>query len=559
MNARFFPAIEWLRHYQRRDLKHDLSAGLTVAIMLVPQGMAYAMLAGLPPVIGLYSSTLPLLAYAFLGTSRQLAVGPVAMVSLLVYVGASNLASPGSPDYVSLVLLLTLMTGLIQFMFGVLRMGFIVNFLSHAVISGFTSAAAIVIGLSQLKHLLGVKLSGQHSVFQLLYEAAQKIHQANILTVFIGLISIGVLVYFKKNNPKFPAPLVVVAVSTLVVYGFHLERYGVSIVGSVPSGIPKPSFPAFNAELIQTLFPVSITIVFVGFMESIAVAQSIAAKERYKVNANQEFIGLGVANIVSSLFSGYPVTGGFSRTAVNYQAGAKTGLASMITAVLVILTLLFLTPVFYYLPNAVLAAIIMVAVYGLIDIEEARHLLKLKKIDGWTLLLTFVCTLVLGIEQGILIGVVFSLMVFIWRSAHPHTAELGYIKAQDVFLNVDRFPEAKTFPHTLILRIDASMFFANMRFIENRLRGCLVDKSDVTYVVFDLSGVNDIDAVAISGLRDLIYEYREQGIQFAFSGMKGPVRDLFIRAECQKACGHKVEYQTLHHVLQELGKFDSVR
>ncbi len=553
MIEKYIPAIGWLKQYRKQDLTSDLSAGVTVAIMLVPQGMAYAMLAGLPPVIGLYSSTLPLLAYALFGSSRQLAVGPVAMISLLVYVGASELASPESAEYLFLVFLLALMTGIIQVVFGLFRLGFLVNFLSHAVISGFTSAAAIIIGLSQLKHLFGVQLSGQHSIFHLIYEAAQKINQINPITFVIGLVSIVILVVFKKKKPHFPAPLVVVIVSTILVYALRLDTYEVTIVSQVPQGLPSPLLPTFNIDSFITLFPIAMTIVFVGFMESIAVAQSIAAKEKYKLNANQEFIGLGMANIVGSVFSGYPVTGGFSRTAVNYQAGAKTGLAGVITAILIILTLLFLTPLFYYLPNAVLAAIIIVAVYGLIDVQEAIHLFKLKLVDGWTLLLTFLCTLTLGIEKGIIIGVVFSLLVLIWRSSHPHIAELGYVEKEDVFLNIKRFPEAKTFTNALILRVDAAMFFANTRFIEDRLRECLVDKPDVTWVVFDLSGVNDIDAVAISDLRELISEYQKQGIQFAFAGMKGPVRDLFIKAGWQKTCGHKIEYRSLHHVLQDLG------
>jgi SulP family sulfate permease len=555
MLTKYIPAIGWLRNYHRKNLNGDLSAGVTVAIMLVPQSMAYAMLAGLPPVIGLYSSTLPLIVYALFGTSRQLAVGPVAMVSLLVYVGTSQLATPGSSEYVSLVLLLTLMTGLIQWILGLLRMGFIVNFLSHAVISGFTSAAAIVIGLSQLKHLLGIKLSSHHSIFSLLFEAVQKMHQIHLITFFLGLGSIGLLVLLKKNASRFPAPLLVVVISTMLVYIFRLDRYGVNIVGNVPGGIPKPSFPALNLESIRILLPSAFTIVFVGFMESIAVAQSIAVKEKYTVNANQEFFGLGLANIASALLSGYPVTGGFSRTAVNYQAGARTGLASVITAILIIGTLLFLTPLFYYLPNSVLAAIIMVAVYGLVDLKEARRLFKLKKVDGWTLLLTFLWTLTLGIEQGIILGVLFSLLVFIWRSAHPHMAELGYVESEKAFLNIKRFAEAKTFPGTLILRVDAAMFFANTRFIENHVRESLVEKPEVTHVVFDLSAVNDIDAVAISELQDLVMTYREQGVQFAFAGMKGPVRDLFLKAGWQKTCGHKIEYRSLYHVMQDLGKF----
>ncbi len=553
MLARYIPALTWLRAYQYDDFKSDFSAGLTVAIMLVPQGMAYAMLAGLPPVMGLYACTLPLIIYALFGTSRQLAVGPVAMVSLLASVGVSKLAGPGSKDYLSLMLLLTFMTGVLQLLLGVLRMGFVVNFLSHAVISGFTSAAAIVIGLSQLKHLLGIPLESQENIFALLYEAGRKIHQTHLLTFLIGVSSIAILLWFKKKRSRFPAPLVIVFFGSLEVFAFHLEQYGVKIVGKVPQGIPTPFFPAFSLISMEALLPAAITIVFVGFIESFAVAQSIATKERYKVDANQELLGLGAANLVSALFSGYVVTGGFSRTAVNYQAGARTGLASIITAMFIILTLLFFTPLFYYLPNAVLAAIVMVAVSGLIDVQELGHLFRLKPVDGWTLALTFACTLILGIEDGILIGVVFSLLVFIWRSSHPHTAELGYVKAQNAFLNVKRFPDAQTFSNTLILRVDAAMFFANTRFIENHLRNCLVDRPAVKYVIFDLSGVNDVDAVALHALHELVHEFRSQGIEFAFAGMKGPVRDLFEKAGWQEKCGHKIAYHTLSQVLNDLG------
>ncbi|MBD3305381.1 sulfate permease [candidate division KSB3 bacterium] len=555
MLKHYLPVIDWLGHYDRRHLPHDLTAGVTVAIMLVPQAMAYAMLAGLPPVIGLYASTVPVVAYAVFGTSRQLAVGPVAIVSLLVYVGTSPLAEPGSSEYLSLTLLLAFTTGIVQLVLGVLRLGFLVNFLSHAVISGFTSAAAIVIGLSQLKHLLGVQLSREHSIFQVVYQAGRNIGQTNLMTLGIGVASIVLLLVFKKHYPRFPAPLLVVALGTLSVYAFQLQTLGVAIVGEVPQGMPTPSLPPLSLESVKVLLPTTLTIVFVGFMESIAVAQSLASKEKYKVEANQEFIGLGAANIVSALFSGYPVTGGFSRTAVNYQAGAKTGLAGMITAALMMLTLLFLTPLFYYLPKSVLAAIIMVAVSGLIDVQEAVKLFRLKPVDGWTLLLTFLCTLMWGVEQGIILGVVFSLVVFIWRSAHPHTAELGYIEADGTFLNIERFPAAKTFPKTLILRIDAALFFANMRFIEHLLRDRLVERPEVTQVVLDLSGVNDVDAVAIDTLKELVETHRDQGIRFEFAGMKGPVRDLFVQAEWEELCGHRIEYRSLPQVLSDLGVF----
>ncbi|MGI8866020.1 MAG: SulP family inorganic anion transporter, partial [Rubrobacteraceae bacterium] len=466
MFEKIIPAVGWLRRYKREDLGGDFSAGLIVAVMLIPQGMAYAMLAGLPPVVGLYASTIPLILYALFGSSRHLAVGPVALVSLLTLTGVSALAKPGSGEFVALAALLALMVGVIQFGLGLLRAGFVVNFLSHAVISGFTSAAAIVIGLSQLKHLLGVDLESTNSVFILLWQAAQKLGEVNLITLGIGLASIAALVLFRKVAPRFPAPLLVVTLSTLAVYVFGLQDRGVGIVGDVPQGVPSFALPAFGLDSVTSLLTIALTISFVGFMESIAVAKSIANREKYKVDANRELVSLGLANVAGSMFSAYPVTGGFSRSAVNYQSGARTPLASIITAVLIVMTLLFFTPLFYYLPNAVLAAIVMVAVYGLIDFMEPVKLFKVKKVDGWTLLITFAATLLIGIEQGILVGVAFSLALFIWRSAYPHTTEVGYLPEEDVFRNVTRYPEAQTFPNTLVVRVDASLYFANAAFWE---------------------------------------------------------------------------------------------
>ena len=553
MLQKIIPALEWLRNYKREDLKGDLTAGLIVAIMLVPQGMAYAMLAGLPPVVGLYASTLPLIVYVLFGSSRQLAVGPVAMMSLLVFAGVSPLAPPGSEKYVSLVLLLSLMVGVIQFCLGLFRAGFIVNFLSHAVISGFTSAAAILILLSQLHHLFGIPSSGGHSAMTVMQGVIQGMGGFHPATLGIGLASIVILVIFKRKRPNFPAPIIVVAASTLVVYFFGLDQSGVKIVGHVPKGLPSFSIPEWSVESLEVLFPAALTILFIGFMESISIAEWVAAREKYKIDSNRELVGLGLANVTASFFSAYPVTGGFSRTAVNYQAGAKTGLASLITAAVILLTLLLFTSFFYHLPHAVLAAIVAVAVAGLIDVKGARHLLNLRKMDGWTTILTFVATLVLGSEKGIMIGVVFSLFVFIWRSSHPHTAELGYLEGEDVFRNVRRFPEAKLYPEALILRVDASLYFANMAFLEDFLRGRIVEKPDVKWIIMELSGVNDIDAVAVDRLSDIMDNYREQGIQFVFAGMKGPVRDLVSKAGWREKYGKQCEYLSLQHALKGLG------
>lgn len=547
------PAVGWLRRYRREDLGGDLSAGLIVAVMLIPQGMAYAMLAGLPPVVGLYASTIPLLIYALFGSSRQLAVGPVAIVSLLTLTGVSALAEPGSGEFVALAALLALMVGVIQFGLGLLRAGFVVNFLSHAVVSGFTSAAAIVIGLSQLKHLLGVELEDTHSVLVLLWNAAQKLGEVNPITLTIGLASIALLVLLRKITPRFPAPLLVVALSALAVYVFGLHEMGVSIVGDVPQGVPSFALPAFSIDSVTMLLTIALTISFVGYIESIAVARSIANREKYKVDANKELVGLGLANVAGSVFSAFPVTGGFSRSAVNYQAGARTQLASVITAVLVILTLLFFTPLFYYLPNAVLAAIVMFAVYSLIDLREPVRLFKIKKADGWTLLITFAATLFIGIEQGILVGVALSLALFIWRSAYPHTTEIGYLPEEDVFRNVNRYPETQTFPNTLIARVDRSLYFANTAFWENWLNAATLNRPDLRYLILDFSAVNDVDAVALETLEDLIESLEERDVELHIAGMKGPVRDIVEKAGWMQKFGNNISHLSVQHALKTLG------
>jgi len=552
MIEKIIPAFGWLPTYKRSDLTGDLSAGLIVAIMLVPQAMAYAMLAGLPPVIGLYSSTVPLIVYALFGSSRQLAVGPVAMVSLLVFVGASKMSKPGTEEYISLIILLSLMVGVIQFAMGLFRMGFLVNFLSDAVINGFTSAAAIVIMVSQLKHLLGVKLSGGFTPLNVLLETGQRIGEINIITLAIGLASIAVLVIFRKKKPHFPANILVVIGAALSVYLLHLHELGVEIIGSVPKGLPGFSVPTFSLNSMVVLLPTAMTIFFVAFMESISIGKLIAVKENYKIDSNQELKGLGLANMVGSFFSAYPVTGGFSRTAVNYQAGARTALASIITGGIIILTLLFLTPLFFYLPKAVLAAIIIVAVFGLIDVREAKHYFKVKQMDGWILVLSFVATLTLGIEQGILIGIVFSLLVFIWRSSHPHAAVLGFLEKENVFRNIKRFPEVKTYPEVLILRVDASLYFANMSFFKDKLQESILDKPEVRWIVIDMSGVNDIDAVAINTIDKMMENYKEMGITFAFAGTKGPVRDLVAKAGWQEKYGEYISYLSLQDALQKI-------
>ena len=519
----------WLRRYDRRDLGADLGAGLTVAVMLVPQGMAYALLAGMPPVAGLYASTVPLVAYALVGSSRALAVGPVAIMSLLTLAGVGALAEPGSPEFIGLAGLLALIVGALQLVLGLLRGGVIVAFLSHAVVSGFTSAAAIVIGLSQLQHLIGVPLEADRPVM-LVAEALTRLGEAHLPTVALGVAAVALLVAGKRLPRRFPTPLVVVVLATLLVSLVGLAEQGVRTVGAVPAGLPLPRLPEAPLAAILDLLPIALTIAFVGFMESVAVARSLAAKDGERIDADRELTGLGLANLAAGMLAAFPVTGGFSRSAVNHQAGSRSGLASVVTALLVALTLLALTPLFRELPQAALAALVIVAVAGLIDTAEPRHLWRVRRSDAVTLAVTFLATLLIGVEPGILIGVGFSLAVFVWRSAFPHVAVMGRLDESGVWRNVTRYPDVRLSQQLVVLRPDASLYFANATYLRDVVERALAERAEAGGLVLDLSAVNDVDAVGLGALDQLIAELDQRGLEVHLAGMKGPVRDVAARA-----------------------------
>ena len=556
MNAlsRFFPPLEWLPAYETDDLRGDLTAGFTVGVMLIPQGMAYALIAGLPPIYGLYASLLPLVLYALFGTSKQLAVGPVAMVSLLVAAGVAPHAGGDVERYIGLAVLLAFMVGVIQFVLGVARFGFLTNFLSHPVLSGFTSAAALIIGLNQLKHLLGLDLERSSYIHEILWGAMQNLGQTNLMTFLVGLGSIAILVGLKRWNKAFPASLVVVVLSTLSVWGFGLQEHGVSIVGSVPEGLPAPTVPSLAMADLQALWPTAMAIALVGFMESIAVAKVYASKNRYEVDSNQELIGLGLANIGGALLQSYPVTGGFSRTAVNAESGARTNLAGLISAGVIALTLLFLTPLFYYMPNAVLAAIVMVAVAGLIDVAEARFLWRVKRKDFALMMLTFVATLSLGIEEGILVGVIVSLIVVIHRTSRPHTATMGRLPETNTFRNLQRHPEALTHSDVVVYRMDASLYFANAAFLKDELNEIMVEDAALTRLVFDAYPVNDIDATGAETLKEIIEDFQEKGYEFYFAGVKGPVMDVLKKAGVVDLVGEDHFFMEIHNAVEAVAE-----
>ncbi len=535
----FVPALNWLPNYKKEWLSGDLSAGLTVGVMLIPQGMAYSMLAGLPPIHGLYAVTVPLMLYAIFGTSRQLAVGPVAMVSLLTAAGIGAL-KPETPEaYLLLTLTLAFLVGAVQFLMGVFRLGFLVNFLSHPVISGFTSAAAIIIGLSQLKHLLGIKIPNSEHAHEIVIAAAQHIGETNLMALGIGLAAIFVIKFSKKIHKALPGALAAVVLGILAVVAFGLEAQGVKIVGEVPSGLPGLSMPSFDFGALQSLIPAALTISLVGFMESFAVAKAIQSKHKnYEVDANQELVGLGLANFGASFFQGMPVTGGFSRTAVNDQAGAKTGLASLISAALIVLTLLFLTPLFYFLPNAVLAAVIIVAVIGLIDVKEAKHLWHNDRSDFWMLAATFLITLSLGIETGIGAGVVLSLGMVIYRSTRPHVAVLGKVPGSMFFRNVERFDNLEQRPDVLVVRFDGPLYFSNINYFKDKMAELMAQKGDpLRLVVLNADSISHLDSSAVHALQDWVSENRSRGIRVHFTSVIGPVRDTLKRWDLTETIG----------------------
>ena len=525
----FLPILDWLPNYNKKWLKGDISAGLTVGVMLIPQGMAYASIAGLPAVYGLYASIIPIIIYAIFGTSRQLAVGPVAMVSLLTATAIGSFQGLSITEYISYAILLALLVGLIQFLLGLFRLGFLVNFLSHPVVSGFTSAAALIIGLSQLKHLLGVDIPRSHHVHDIILNAVEKFNEINVIALSLGLFGILIIIASKRINKSLPGQLFAVVFGILAVslFGLGKGENAVSIVKDIPSSLPKFSIPVFDLKIIELLIPMALTIALISFMESIAVAKAIQTKHRdYKVVPNQELISLGLANIVGSFFQSYPTTGGFSRTAVNDQAGAKTGLASIISAVLIIITLLFLTPLFYNLPKAILASIIMVAVFGLINYKEAIHLYKSNITDFWMLISTFVATLALGIEIGIGVGVVLSLALVLLRTTRPHTAVLARIPNTHFYRNITRFENLEEKEDVLIYRFDAQLFFANIEFFKDRLYDYERLKEDkLKALIIDGESINNVDSTAIHAFEEIVSDFNSRNIEVYFTGIKGPVRD----------------------------------
>ena len=529
---KIIPILEWLPNYQSSRFKGDLIAGITVGIILIPQGIAYALIAGLPAIYGLYCALLPQIMYAIFGSSRQVAIGPVAMDSLIVATGVSTLALAGSDSYISIAILLALLVGTLQFLMGIFKLGFFVNFLSKPVITGFTSAVALTIGLNQFRNLLGVDFIQSDQIQILLEDFWEQILDFNLHTTSIGFIAAIIIILFRRINKKIPNALIIVVLWILIMKYFGENFQDVAIVKGIPSGLPSFSIPLFDFQLIKELMPIALTLVMVGYLETISIGKSLEAKQdEYRVRPNQELIALGLSNIVGSFFKAYPSTSSFSRSAINQESGGTTGMSALISVVMVVLTLLFLTPYFYFLPNTVLAAIIIVAVFGLINFKEGRFLWKTNRLDFWMMLTTFLATLIFGIEYGILIGVGLSLGILIFRTSRPYIAELGKVPDANFYRNKNRFAEVVIEEDVLVFRFDAQLFYANASYFRDYLEELVLKKgTPLKLIVLDAESINRIDSTGIEMLKELVKFYQKKQILFYFAGVKGPVRDLLFRA-----------------------------
>ncbi len=566
--SRYLPLLDWGLHYRREDLAGDVIAGVIAAIMLIPQSMAYALLAGLPVQVGLYASILPLILYAVLGTSRVLSVGPVAIVALLTAQTLAPLATANTPTYIALALVLAMLVGIVQLVMGLIRLGFFVNFLSHSVIAGFSSAAAVMIAIGQLKSLLGLKFATPESFIELVKQTIEHLPQANWVSSTIGLASLVALLLINQRLAKLlqqwrvksawimpivrSGPLFVVLISTIAVgIGQLNQTANVSIVGIVPTGLPQLTLPNFSPTTWQSLLPAAVVISLVSFVESIAVAKSLASQRRQKIDANQELIALGAANLGAAFTGGFPVTGGFSRSVVNFAAGANTGLASIITAGLITIAVLFLTPLFYFLPQSTLAATIIIAVMGLVEFKTLRQMWRYNLADALCFIVTLMAVLGYGIEPGIIIGVATSLALFLWRTSFPHIAVVGRVGDTEHFRNVHRH-HVQTYPGILALRVDGSLYFANTKYLEDYIFNAIADRPEIHHLVLICSAINFIDASALETLEGLIVDLQSAGVQLYLAEVKGPVFDRLQTIGLIDKLGRDRVFMSTHQAMQHL-------
>jgi SulP family sulfate permease len=559
------PILVWGRAYSQESFTHDLVAALIVTVMLIPQSLAYALLAGLPPEVGLYASVAPLVLYAVLGSSRVLAVGPVAVVSLMTAAAVGEHAAAGTHAYWQVAITLAFLSGGMLLLMGLLRLGFLANFLSHPVISGFISASGLLIAASQMKTILGVKVEG-HNFVELLLGLLAQLGQVHALTALLGALAVAFLFWVRTGLKPLlvraglsdklagvwakAGPVAAIALSTLLAWSLDWKGQGMKLVGTVPSGLPPLTLPLWDLALWRELLVPAALISVVGFVESVSVGQTLAAKRRQRIEPDQELVALGASNLSAAFTGGFPVTGGFARSVVNFDAGAVSPAAGVYTAVGITLASLFLTPALYYLPQATLAATIIVAVLSLVDLPLFRSTWNFSKLDFSALSATFLATLVLGVESGLVIGVALSLGLFLLRASRPHIATVGWMPGTEHFRNVSRHP-VRVSPRLVCLRVDASMFFANSRAVEDRINAEVASRPALEHVLLQCSAVNDIDASALESLHAIAGRLHDSGIALHFSEIKGPIMDKLNKTDFLKTLHGRV-FLTSYQAVQAL-------
>ncbi|NCO85524.1 MAG: sulfate permease [Rhodobacterales bacterium] len=552
--ARYLPILDWGRSYGRADLSNDMVAAVIVTIMLIPQSLAYALLAGLPPEMGIYASIMPIILYAIFGTSRALAVGPVAVVSLMTAAAVGQVAASGTAGYITAAITLAGLSGAMLLLMGVLRLGFLANFLSHPVIAGFITASGILIATSQLGHIFGVRAEG-HTLPEMLWSLGAQIGQVKPVTLAIGVAATVFLFWVRRGLKPLllglglplriadvitkAGPVFAVAAITAVVWGFDLAAAGVAIVGVVPQSLPPLTLPSFDPALVQSLLLPALLISVVGFVESVSVAQTLAAKKRQRIRPDQELIGLGAANIGASLTGGFPVTGGFARSVVNFDAGAATPAAGAFTAVGLAIAAVALTPLIHFLPKATLAATIIVAVLSLVDLGILKRAWTYSQADFWAVAVTIGVTLGLGVEAGVSSGVALSVLLHLWKTSRPHVAEVGLVPGTQHFRNINRHA-VLTDPAVLSLRVDESLYFANARFLEDYIHDRVVADCPVRDVVLMCSAINAIDMSALESLEAINARLGAMGVRLHLSEVKGPVMDRLKRSHFLDALSGQV-------------------
>ena len=563
------PVLQWGRQYNRDTLLGDGVAALIVTVMLIPQSLAYAMLAGLPPEVGLYASVAPLLLYAVFGTSRVLAVGPVAVVSLMTAAAIGQHAVAGTPEYWAVAITLAFLSGALLLLMGVLRLGFLANFLSHPVISGFISASGLLIAASQLKTLMGVKAEG-HNLLELGQSLIAQLGRTHLLTLAIGVLTVAFLFWVRSGLKPLlvrigfqaraadviakTGPVAAIVVTALLTWALQWQGQGVKIVGTVPQGLPPLTLPLFDLGLWQSLLVPALLISVVGFVESVSVGQTLAAKRRQRIEPDQELVALGASNLGAAFTGGFPVTGGFARSVVNFDAGAQTPAAGVFTAIGITLASLFLTPALYYLPQATLAATIVVAVLSLVDVSIFRKTWAYSKADFAAVLATLLVTLLQGVELGLVVGVAVSLALYLHRTSRPHIAEVGQVPGTEHFRNVLRHAVVVS-PQVLGLRVDESLYFANSRALEDRINDAVASRPALKHVVLQCSAINDIDASALESLETINHRLREAGVQLHLSEVKGPVMDRLRRTHLLQDLGGRVfltHFQAIEQLAPEV-------